>query len=91
MLRKAHSISAAKDFWNDATGRAAIGNAAVTALHRDTNVWEIETFEGDQGYSPEMWNQLLEIREFSRELWEIALGKSYVPPKEQGQSRSGHA
>lgn len=56
-------------------------NAALTALHQDTNVWEIETFEGDQGYSPEMWKDLEEVRNFSRELWEIALGKFHAPQK----------
>lgn len=54
-------------------------NAALTELHKDTNVWEIETFEGDQGYSPEMWKDLEEVRTFSRELWEAALNKSHVP------------
>lgn len=53
-------------------------NAALTKLHQDTNVWEIETFEGDQGYSPEMWKDLEEVRNFSRELWEFALNHSHV-------------
>jgi len=48
-------------------------NAAITALHRDTERWEIDTFEGTEGYQPQMWKELLGIREFSRELWEIAL------------------
>jgi len=48
-------------------------NAAVTALHLDTERWEVDTFEGTEGYQPEMWKDLLAIRSFSRELWEIDL------------------
>lgn len=56
-------------------------NAAITALHLDTERWEIDTFEGTPGYQPEMWKELLAVREFSRELWEIAL-------KEGGKTHS---
>lgn len=56
-------------------------NAALNALHQDTNVWEIETFEGDQGYSPEMWKELQEVRDFSRELWKLALNNVHAPAK----------
>ena len=59
--------------------RAQGVNAAITALHNDTNVWEIETFEGDQGYSPEMWNAFENVRNFSRELWANALAMTDVP------------
>jgi hypothetical protein len=48
-------------------------SAALTALHEETNQWENETFEGSLGYQPELWEQLNQVREFSRELWEIAL------------------
>lgn len=48
-------------------------NAALTALHLDTERWEYEAFEGDQGWKPEMWNELNEVRKFSRELWKLAL------------------
>jgi hypothetical protein len=46
---------------------------ALTQLHRDTEKWEYQTFEGQQGYQPEMFRDLIEVREFSRELWEMAL------------------
>lgn len=48
-------------------------NAALTVLHEDVEKWEVDTFEGVEGYQSEMWNDLLEIREFSRELWQLAL------------------
>lgn len=48
-------------------------NAALTALHRDTTGWEYETFEGQAGYQPEMFKKLIDVRAFSRELWELAL------------------
>jgi hypothetical protein len=54
---------------------------ALTTLHLDTERWEVGTFEGDQGYQPEMWKDLLKIREFSRELWEIDLQTQ--APKQQ--------
>ncbi len=47
--------------------------AALTALHKDTNLWEIETFEGEKGYQPQMFQDLIEVRRFSRELWDISL------------------
>jgi uncharacterized protein YecA (UPF0149 family) len=48
-------------------------NAALTALHLDTERWEYEAFEGDKGWQPELWKDLNEVREFSRKLWQIAL------------------
>ena len=45
---------------------------ALTQLHLDTEHWEIDTFEGDKGYEPEMWKDLLAVREFSRELWNLS-------------------
>ncbi len=47
--------------------------AALTELHRETNIWEIETFEGPVGYQPARVAELEEVRKFSRELWEISL------------------
>ncbi len=47
--------------------------AALTQLHTDTIRWEYEAFEGEKGYQPDMWNALQEVRNFSRELWEISL------------------
>ena len=46
--------------------------AALTALHRDTEHWEWDTFEGNEGYKPTQFEALKSVREFSRELWEIA-------------------
>lgn len=46
--------------------------AALTQLHKDTIGWEIESFEGEKGYQPAMWNDLHEVRAFSRELWDLA-------------------
>lgn len=51
-------------------------NAAVTALHNDTAQWEFESFEGQKGWQPEMWNELKEVRVFSRELWDMGLATS---------------
>lgn len=48
-------------------------NAALTALHQDTERFENQTFEGPAGYQADSWSKLFEVREFSRELWEIAL------------------
>lgn len=50
-------------------------NTALTALHADIELWEQETFEGQKGYQPEMWNELSVARAFSRELWEAAIKK----------------
>lgn len=49
--------------------------AALTALHRDSEVLEFETFEGAGGYKPEMYAFLEEVRTFSRELWRVSLGE----------------
>lgn len=46
---------------------------ALTQLHRDTIGWENETFEGASGYQPEMFKDLMDVRAFSRELWEMDL------------------
>lgn len=48
-------------------------NAAITALHKDKNEWEVATFEGEAGYQREMWDALAEFRDFSRELWDRAM------------------
>jgi hypothetical protein len=50
-------------------------NAALTALHADTDFMELETFEGEKGFQPEMWNDLEKVRNFSRELWQVALNE----------------
>jgi hypothetical protein len=44
-------------------------SAALTTLHNDTNVLEIESFEGQKGWQPELYEYLKEVRDFSRDLW----------------------
>lgn len=48
-------------------------STALTTLHRDKERWEFETFEGQEGYQPEMWKVLQDINAFSRELWDMEL------------------
>lgn len=48
--------------------------AALTALHRDAERLEFETFEGQGGFKPELYAYLEEVRAFSRELWRVSLG-----------------
>ena len=50
--------------------------AAITQLHKDQTSYEFETFEGEKGYQPEMWKDLEEVRQLSRELWEISTQKA---------------
>lgn len=47
--------------------------AAITALHQDTELLEQETFEGREGYRPELLPVLEEVRNFSRQLWEYSI------------------
>jgi hypothetical protein len=47
--------------------------AALTTLHKDTTGWEYQSFEGEKGYQPEMWEALNQVREFSRELWDLSI------------------
>ena len=51
-------------------------NAAITALHKDTNLIEIESSEGKAGWDPELFEQIKKIRDFSRELWDAAVLQS---------------
>ncbi|MCC7440446.1 MAG: hypothetical protein IT285_02365 [Bdellovibrionales bacterium] len=44
-------------------------DAAITQLHRDMLAIEYESFEGANGWQPELWGSLKEWREFSQELW----------------------
>lgn len=48
-------------------------SAALTVLHKD--LWDIEfdTFEGPEGWKPQQWALLNEMRLFSRDLWEYGL------------------
>jgi hypothetical protein len=50
--------------------------AALTALHRDSERMEFETFEGRDGYQAELYAYLEEVRTFSRELWRQSLGNT---------------
>jgi hypothetical protein len=43
--------------------------AAITRLHLDMEQMEHETFEGREGWQPQLFEYLKEVREFSRELW----------------------
>ena len=51
-------------------------NSALTRLYRDTETWEWDTFEGENGYKPEQWEVLREVRAFARELWDMGLAAS---------------
>jgi hypothetical protein len=48
---------------------------AVQQLHHD--LWELEQecFDTPNGYQPEMWKTLNEMRIFSRELWDLKLSQ----------------
>lgn len=48
-------------------------NAALTRLARDTERMEWDSFEGEGGWKPDQFEALREVREFSRELWQLAL------------------
>ena len=47
--------------------------AAVTALHKEIEYWEHQTFEGKEGYRPDYWLELEKFRDFSRALWDLHL------------------
>ncbi len=51
-------------------------NSALTCLYRDTETWEHDTFEGEDGYQPGQWETLREVRAFARELWDVGLKNS---------------
>ncbi len=50
--------------------------AALTALHRDSERFEFDAFEGRDGYQPSLYQRLEEVRSFSRELWRVSLGET---------------
>ncbi len=56
-------------------------SAAITTLHQDTEGWEFRTFEGESGFQPEMWKDLEEVRNFSRELWNMAMNEAPSGPR----------
>jgi hypothetical protein len=45
-------------------------HSAITALHEEMRQIEFETFEGPDGYQPELFKKLEEFRRFSTELWD---------------------
>ncbi len=51
-------------------------SAALTALHRDAERIEFETFEGQGGFRPDLYAHLEEVRLFSRSLWRASLGET---------------
>lgn len=51
-------------------------NAALTQLQADMEKWEQEVFETEKGYQPELFQDLKQARDFSRELWETSIQKS---------------
>jgi hypothetical protein len=55
--------------------------AALSALHRQIEIWEVQTFEGRQGWDPDAWKKLHEIRDFHRSLYSAAIEKEakYTP------------
>lgn len=47
--------------------------AAVNQLHHDLWEMEKECFDSPEGYQPNLWKNLNEMRLFSRELWDSNL------------------
>jgi hypothetical protein len=52
-------------------------NAALTALHKEMWELEFETFEGNKGYQPQLFETLKKYREFSLELWDTKLAPGF--------------
>jgi hypothetical protein len=46
---------------------------AVNQLHHDLWSLEQDCFDSPEGYQPEVWKILNEMRIFSRELWDLKL------------------
>jgi hypothetical protein len=70
-----HSLSFEKEKYIKIMQNEGI-TQALTALHHDTDRWEYQSFEGPEGYQPQLIQALDDVREFSRELWQMALEKS---------------
>lgn len=64
-----------KDFYINLAQKNG-ASAAITQLHKETEKLENESFEGTKGYQPELVAYLNEVREFSRELWQLSLEKN---------------
>jgi hypothetical protein len=61
-------------------------NAALTALHKDKELCEFETFEGSEGYQRAMWDYLAEVRQLSRELWNESVAIAARTPEGRGNA-----
>jgi hypothetical protein len=63
-----------KDRYFDMAKDQGLQNA-VNQLHHD--LWEVEQecFDTPNGYQPEMWKTLNQMRLFSRELWDLKLSQ----------------
>jgi hypothetical protein len=55
--------------------------AALTRLQTDAMKWEYQIFEGPEGFQPKAWDELNDVREFARELWDMDLQRETNPPK----------
>lgn len=47
-------------------------SAAITELHQDQNLFEIQAFEGQEGYQRGQFDSLTQMHDLSRELWDLA-------------------
>ena len=54
-------------------------NAALTTLHKDMWTLEFETFEGQKGYQPQLFEDLKLWRDFSLELWDKKFDSNIKP------------
>jgi hypothetical protein len=61
-----------KDRYLDLAKSEGLQNA-VNQLHHDLWSLEKECFDSPDGYRPELWKKLNELRIFSRELWDQKL------------------
>lgn len=58
---------------------------AIHQLHQD--LWKLEQkcFDGDDGYQPELWKKLNEMRLFSRDLWDLEKQNPTLPPEKTAE------
>ena len=54
-------------------------SATQTAIHSEIERLEHESFEGSQGYRPDLYRTLDEYRDFCREIWNFNLAQGYRP------------
>ncbi len=67
------SANTVKEKYLELAKRAGV-QSAVQALHHELWTLEQECFDTPEGYRPEIWAKLNELRLFSRELWDLNLG-----------------